>query len=497
MERFLSSRTSSKRPIDLISEVVDLTNEEDLPLDEGSITTKASETSSSSSSSTIQFSTMITKKYDEISPLIQSATISDESGKEAPFKKPRTNAFTLLQQPKNPTRQEALHLHISRNQCIWFWSEESTSSTDPPPPQLPSWSRRLPFSYTKDQSDSCVLDLRFSSDFPLTVLRQSDESIRSFIPAFQSLLQKAVRRRMIRETERIAAEFFARDSFAAVRRAMIIILEDSVLHPAYPVLCWMFLALSQVKNGGDVFTPSDEILSLFAYIMGEVASSSLRDTAWSNEIATSSETDLRRSMEHTPVNIDHLSRECKSLIRSIRHRLRFGGFDSEKRMFSQSRELWIKRFSSSSCKSWIERIRNAHGNTYSTGSSGESILTYSRRLSSNFPGRLSISDAPLAGIDNHVISIMSSELRKALTLEEKSRLEKVSNHEISNDEIQDAIWLVNGNRNFRMFDLTANSDIPIDTKLPIHSQVHREIAEILSRPFQEFAIRILKRDGWK
>jgi hypothetical protein len=456
MDRFVSSRTSSKRPIEIIS--VDLTNDEE-PVGEGKITTKA-----------------------------------DESGKEAPLKKPRTNAFTLLRQPK--IKQEALHLHLSSNQCSWFWSEQSTKSTDPPPPQLPSWSRRVPFSFTKDQSDSCVLDLHFSSDFPLTVLRQSDESIRSFIPAFQSLLQKAVRRRMIRETERISAEFFARDSFAAVRRAMIIILEDSVLHPAYPVLCWIFLALSKVKNGGDVFTPSDEILSLFAYIMGEVASSSLRDTAWSNEIAISSETDLQRSMEHTSLNIDHLSRECKSLIRSIRHRLRFGGFDSEKRMLSQSRELWIKRFSSSSCKSWIERIRNAHGNTYSTGSSGESILTYSRRLS-NFPKRLSISDAPLSAIDNHVISIMSSELRKALTLEEKSRLEKVSNHEISNDEIDSALWTVNGNRNFRMFDLIANSDIPIDTKLPMHSQVHRDIAEILSRPFQEFAIRILKRDGWK
>jgi hypothetical protein len=419
---------------------------------------------------------------------------------------PKKNAFSSLMsgaKKSKTTPLEVFHLHLTPQGCSWHWAEKSgSSSSGDNSPQIPSWIRTIPFIMSKNDVQQ-VIELRYSST-TVTALRPRTPGISLTAGAYKSLLQKAIRRRMKAETTRIAGEFFALDPVSAVRRGMVIVIEDTILHPAYPLLCWMLLAISSANGSNPVLNPSDELLSLFSYIMGEVAASSIKDSAWRTfaKLEKTEEKEEEKEEEATSAALsaetrEALSPECISLVRSIRHRLRFGGQDKE--MLSSAIVLWIQRFKSPSRKAWVDLIHSAYGNTCSVGSFDEGILTYAGKpLSKGYPGQLLLSDLPLDAIDNNVLPRIIDDLRRDLTQKEKENLDEWSlkyQQNIYDDKlISSTIWYVNGNLNFRTFQVV-NDDNPVPS--PVEDVKHKEkdvqLVNIFARAQKEYALTYLRQ----
>jgi hypothetical protein len=74
--------------------------------------------------------------------------------------------------------------------------------------------------------------------------RAADAGCRLSPSLMMSALQKAVRRGLVEPALRIAAELWARDPLVALRRAIIISVEDALPHPALPLITWLMLAAS-------------------------------------------------------------------------------------------------------------------------------------------------------------------------------------------------------------------------------------------------------------
>lgn len=68
------------------------------------------------------------------------------------------------------------------------------------------------------------------------------------VPVLKSILQKAIRRRRPLPAAKVAMELADKSLGELLRRLPIIVLEDSTLHPDIPLLCWLMVAHSKVRN---------------------------------------------------------------------------------------------------------------------------------------------------------------------------------------------------------------------------------------------------------
>lgn len=66
------------------------------------------------------------------------------------------------------------------------------------------------------------------------------------MPVLKSILQKSIRRRRPFPSVRVAMELIDKALGELLRRLPIIILEDSTLHPDFPLLVWLMVAESKV-----------------------------------------------------------------------------------------------------------------------------------------------------------------------------------------------------------------------------------------------------------
>ena len=120
-----------------------------------------------------------------------------------------------------------------------------------------------------------------------------------------------------------------------VRRMMIIILEDSILHPKLPFLAWLLLATS--KN---YIVKDDVLLNTCLQIVHEVANSNCRDPIdWDIPF------DEKETNNSVLLSSDAMlsGQQNQLLIRSILCRQRFGGMSSDMRMLQRYSKLWIER----------------------------------------------------------------------------------------------------------------------------------------------------------
>mmetsp|Transcript_34819 Transcript_34819/g.68536 ORF Transcript_34819/g.68536 Transcript_34819/m.68536 type:complete len:379 (-) Transcript_34819:847-1983(-) len=67
------------------------------------------------------------------------------------------------------------------------------------------------------------------------------------VPVLKSMLQKCVRRRRPMPSVRIAMELAQKSWSDLIRRLPLIVLEDSLLHPDFPLLVWLVVADSRVR----------------------------------------------------------------------------------------------------------------------------------------------------------------------------------------------------------------------------------------------------------
>ena len=150
------------------------------------------------------------------------------------------------------------------------------------------------------------------------------------IAVVKSMLQKAVRRRRQSAACRLAYELYRISPTELLRRLPIIIVEDSALHPSYPVLVWLMLAVSK----GFHLPPS-----LVAFVLQLTIDTALvrtRDYAGFTENIASDASMI--DLAKLPQGVG------RDLVASLLLRASFGGMPGDMEMLSRAAFSWFNRF---------------------------------------------------------------------------------------------------------------------------------------------------------
>ncbi|CAM9503022.1 unnamed protein product, partial [Scytosiphon promiscuus] len=96
------------------------------------------------------------------------------------------------------------------------------------------------------------------------------------VAVIKSMLQKNVRRGRAAAAVRCALELALKSWNDAIRRVLVIIVEDSLLHPAAPLLTWLMVATSKG------YRPPHRLLEAFLCVVYETAACPVRDSTESS-----------------------------------------------------------------------------------------------------------------------------------------------------------------------------------------------------------------------
>ncbi len=276
---------------------------------------------------------------------------------------------------------------------------------------------------------------------------EADASCRLSPSMLKSLLQKAVRRGLVDSALPLAAELWARGPVDALRRLLIIIIEDTLLHPAYPALTFFMMA------GSEEYVLGTLQAALFLSVVRDICKCATKDTvseAWSLAAITGSEGSsawegqpANGELVLTPGHLAHLGTGPSALLRSLQARALYGGMGGDIAMLRSSAAVWACRFA------WDQFERQRAGSPAATSSSSSSSSSPSsgtpawlqqhsppapsktwlhlicsahgaRLAHSSFHGpfalqllltpRVTVALCPLSGVDHHVSDIVDNVL---------------------------------------------------------------------------------------
>ncbi|CAN0220301.1 unnamed protein product, partial [Ectocarpus fasciculatus] len=106
----------------------------------------------------------------------------------------------------------------------------------------------------------------------LKAIRPAQSLSRLPIAVIKSMLQKNIRRGRAEAAVRCALELALKSWSDAIRRVLVIIVEDSLLHPAAPLLTWLMVATSKG------YRPPPLLLEAFLCVVHETAACPVRDS---------------------------------------------------------------------------------------------------------------------------------------------------------------------------------------------------------------------------
>ena len=234
------------------------------------------------------------------------------------------------------------------------------------------------------------------------------------VPVLKSILQKSIRRRRPLPAVRVAMELIDKSWNDLIRRMPIIILEDSTLHPDFPLLVWLMVASSKG------FIPPLSMITRVLQIVFEVASCPWKD------YLTKEDSPTHMPSPHLTLfscgEDKSLHTECRLMLRCFILRKRFGGMACDLKMLDCFFQEWKSRYESESVPQEVGdrllsrmskdyhrilwknvpqmihlKVRNQSSHLISQMISGESHFN-----------SLSMKDITAAGIDFHCSNILDS-----------------------------------------------------------------------------------------
>ena len=187
------------------------------------------------------------------------------------------------------------------------------------------------------------IDLVVSSSVPSAALSKErgfglvNRHSRLSVPVLKSMLQKNIRRRRPLPAVRVAMELADKSYGDLVRRLPIMVLEDSILHPDFPLLVWLMVAESKG------FKPTQPLMIKLMRMVFEIASCPIRDPLPPDDESTEAfvggdETDADLT--------EALGQDCEMMLRAMLLRVSYGGMKCDTEMLIRYEHLWRKRFHS-------------------------------------------------------------------------------------------------------------------------------------------------------
>jgi hypothetical protein len=234
----------------------------------------------------------------------------------------------------------AQRFHLNADGSVSLTSYSTNPGLSQPDDVNIEWSATI---QVKDKTADVGIDLVVSSSIPSAPnkTRLVKRHSRLSVPVLKSILQKSIRRRKPLPSVRVAMEIADKSMGDLLRRLPIIILEDSTLHPSFPLLTWLMAAHS--KN----FELPPNLMVKVLCAVYEMASCPWQDHVEdrpSSDGEESSPPDISISSYHKP-GIDHtLESTTDAIIWSMLLRAQYGGMACDIRMLRQFATQWKKRF---------------------------------------------------------------------------------------------------------------------------------------------------------
>jgi hypothetical protein len=236
------------------------------------------------------------------------------------------------------------------------------------------------------------------------------------IPVLKSILQKSIRRRKPLPSVRVAMELADKSIGELLRRLPIIVLEDSTLHPAFPLLTWLMVADSKGYE-----MPPSLMVKVFATIY-EMCGCRWQDhlerrvEESSDGDATPPEVTLSSYHKEGP---DHAATIDETIVWSILLRAQYGGMKGDMRMLRRYANVWKERFSSGNVpEATAQRLSPSSTSNTVTWSEIPTLIHQSaiQQSSSSSVGtlcrqgtpRLTVADISMEGVDFHCSSVLDS-----------------------------------------------------------------------------------------
>ena len=265
----------------------------------------------------------------------------------AAAKPPRKEHFALFIGARPPSDDPSVWTTWGKK---WHWTWTDAASAAPP---LSAWRGEVvlkEIGVGKPGSIALSTNVRsLSATPPIAAPRH-----RFGVQVLQSALQKAVRRRQPTAAVRLARALQTASWTSFIRRLPIIIIEDSTLHPALPLIIWLLVSSSKGWAPSQVhldacLTVVYEVASCCAKDVGRLHSGSSDVAVLGGEEDAPPEGAAARCATHAPL----LSSACDALggrgahaalVRSILTRARFGGMKCDVAMLERYSRLWFERF---------------------------------------------------------------------------------------------------------------------------------------------------------
>jgi len=334
------------------------------------------------------------------------------------------------------------------------------------------------------------LELTISSSIPfpqegLTRHRLVRVHSRLSVAHLKSCLQKSIRRRAPLPAVRVAMELADKSWGDLIRRLPIIVLEDSTLHPDFPLLVWLMVADS--KN----YIPPMPLVVRVMQIVFEIAACPRQDDAMSTEFLDKTSCEAQElpelfSLSSPPSSLFPKQclaiSTCETFVRSILLRAQYGGMPCDVKMLQKFSITWLKRFrvqsvplnilsqlpeiseeniatdeSKTELKSEVTSWQHYPKLIHKKARDQSQHLVTSKLVSPFGLNKLNMNDVCTAGIDFHcssVVDVLLSNPNLVISLREKFSGKKDIKDKIDRDwlsrQIKCCIWECSSGVNHRL-----------------------------------------------
>jgi hypothetical protein len=387
------------------------------------------------------------RKPDAFAPLQLSSETGPKNGAGIVRPSHDSNAFThMMKQSKKISNDSAQRFHL-RSDFRLSWSN---ANVDFSPEETVVWSSTVQLK----NCDGTKTLLTLSTSIPeqQSPVRLVKQHSRLSVPVLKSMLQKSVRRRRPLPAVRVTMELMDKAMGPLLRRIPIILLEDSMLHPDFPLMCWLMAAESKHYK-----IP----LGLLSRVLQVVYEAST--CPWSDCSDATAANDCTVVQKST----------CVAMLNSMAMRVSYGGMACDMDMLRLYHKTWSNRFQTetipsgvrqrlgeSAPKQWIDLLDSIHSKMRPQGIRHVSSLL-KERLS-----MLQLQDVCVEGVDFHCSSVLdqltSDNVFVSTSIDRLIQIGvlKVRSKDLLIDILKQCMWKYSSGVNFRqpLFGSTAKLD---------------------------------------
>lgn len=318
-----------------------------------------------------------------------------------------TGAFASLMQAQRETKCE-LVFSVWIENSIWRWKVERGKESTCDQFKTKPWRSVTTFKEKTKDDKPCSTSVHLVTNVPSCVEGKSASYENSHLlspSVLKSAIQKAIRRGKCGAAARCTHELLNINPPEALRRLLVISVEDATLHPSTPLITWFMLA--QAKG----YCLGPEAKAAVVRFAAELAACDVKDTLEEvmddeNNSTNPESPTFSNAFRNLGAACADLTEEHGALVISLAIRGHFGGMRCDVDMLRTAASTWRSRFLVDK-KLWTEGLdmcfQDAMARAAADAGGMPPPLSYAEPLK---VGPVTRGDVPLAAVDFHVSPVI-------------------------------------------------------------------------------------------